>query len=377
MESLGEFLQDPAYRHVVLNHFPITGLLVAWVVLVVGLVIRQRETSRVGLVLVAPAAVSLAATAAIADAGGKVRHAAFRGGTHVHFHRLPFRGDAGFRHRCRRSVRTRQDGDPVTARIVAAILIAGVSVLLVPAPVAAQAGGAWTAPRTAWGHPDLQGIWSNTMTTPMERPADLAGREFLTEEERAERAPGAGLSAEERSEFMPTGGYNDFWLEKGDLASWEDFSTYDRCLTRGMPGAMTPGFYNHNYQILRTPDYVAILVEMIHDVRIVPLDGSVGPPAAVGQWLGRSTGRWEGDTLVIETTNLQEDDRRVVERLTRTAADTIDYRVTVTDEAEWTGPWTALMPMTAIEGPLFEYACHEGNYSLPNMLAGKRAEEAR
>ena len=180
----------------------------------------------------------------------------------------------------------------------------------------------------------------------MERPADLAGREFLTEEERAERAPGAGLSAEERSDFMPTGAYNDFWLEKGDL-------------------------------ILQTPDYVAILVEMIHDVRIIPLDGSVSPPAAVGQWLGRSTGHWEGDTLVIETTNLHEDDRRVVERLTRTGADTIDYRVTVTDEAEWTGPWTALMPMIAIEGPIFEYACHGGNNSLPNMLAGKRAEEAR
>ena len=160
----------------------------------------------------------------------------------------------------------------------------------------------------------------------MERPADLAGREFLTEEERAERA---------RRFASFTGG--------GDLASWEDFSTYDRCLTRGMPGAMTPGFYNHNYQILQTPDYVALLVEMIHDVRILLLDGSVSAPAAVGQWLGRSTGRWEGDTLVIETTNLQEDDRRVVERLTRVDADTIDYQVTVTDEEEWTGPWAALM----------------------------------
>ena len=304
----------------------------------------------------------------------------------------------------------------MNVRIVAAMLIASGSVLLVPAPAAAQAGGAWTAPRTAWGHPDLQGIWSNTTTTPMQRPEELADREFLTEEERAQRNPGSGISAEEQSDFMPTGAYNDFWLEKGELslrtslivdpsngrypprtpesqarqarlfasftgggelASWEDFSTYDRCLTRGMPGAMTPGFYNHNYQILQTPDYVALLVEMIHDVRIIPLDGSVSPPPAVGQWLGRSTGRWEGESLVIETTNLQEPQRRVVERLTRTGGDTIDYRVTVTDDAEWTGPWTALMPMTAIEGPIFEYACHEGNYSLPNMLAGKHAEEAR
>ena len=308
----------------------------------------------------------------------------------------------------------------MTVRRVAATSMLGISVLLAPPPAggqtAGQDGAAWSPARTAWGDPDLQGIWSNTTTTPMERPADLAGREFLTEEERAERNPGSGLSAEARSDFMPTGAYNDFWLEKGelslrtsliidppdgrypprtpegearrakwfasftgggDLASWEDFSTYDRCLTRGMPGAMTPGFYNHNYQILQTPDHVAILVEMIHDVRIVPLDGRPRPSSVLTQWLGASTGRWEGDALVIETTGLHEGDRRVVERLTRVGPDEIDYRVTVTDAAEWTGPWTALMPMTAIEGPIFEYACHEGNYSLPNMLSGKRAEEAR
>ena len=305
----------------------------------------------------------------------------------------------------------------MTVRVVAVLLLSlGASGLFTPAPAAGQERETWPAPRTPWGDPDLQGIWSNTTTTPMERPADLEGREFLTEEERAERNPGSGLSAEERSDFMPTGAYNDFWLEKGelslrtslivdppdgrypprtpeadarrakrfasftgggDLASWDDFSTYDRCLTRGMPGAMTPGFYNHNYQILQTPDHVAILVEMIHDVRIVPLDGGPGSALAARQWLGRSSGRWEGDTLVIETANLQEENRRVVERLTRVGPGAIDYQVTVTDEAEWTGPWTALMPMTAIEGPIFEYACHEGNYSLPNMLAGKRAEEAR
>ena len=299
----------------------------------------------------------------------------------------------------------------MTIRISAAMFVAASLVLLAPAPAAAQAGE--SSPRTPWGHPDLQGTWSNSTTTPMERPEDLAGREFLTEEERAERNVGSGISAEEQSDFMPTGAYNDYWLEKGELslrtslivdpsdgrypprtpeadarrakrfasftgggelASWEDFSTYDRCLTRGMPGSMTPGFYNHNYQIFQTPDHVVILVEMIHDARIIRLGGSAA--AGVEQWLGQSTGRWEGDTLVIETTNLEEPQRRVVERLTRTGTDTMDYRVTVTDENEWTGPWTALMPMAAIEGPLFEYACHEGNYALPNMLAGKRAEEA-
>ena len=294
-------------------------------------------------------------------------------------------------------------------RIMAAMLIAGLPLLLMPAPADAQ-----SAPQTPWGDPDLQGIWSNSTTTPMERPEDLADREFLTEEERATRSPDSGISAEEQSDFMPTGAYNDYWLEKGelslrtslivdppngrypprtpqaqarmakrfasftgggDLASWNDFSTYDRCLTRGMPGAMTPGFYNHNYQIFQTPTHVVILVEMIHDARIIRLGG--GATDGVEQWLGQSTGRWDGDTLVIETTNLEEPQRRVEERLTRTGADTIEDRVTVSDEDEWTGGWTALMPMSAIEGPLFEYACHEGNYALPNMLAGKRAEEAR
>ena len=163
-------------------------------------------------------------------------------------------------------------------RIATAMLTAGLALLLAEAPAAAQGGG-WTTPRTPWGHPDVQGIWSNTTTTPMERPEDLAGREFLTEEERVARNPGSGISAETRTEFMPTGAVNDYWLEKGELllrtslivdppdgryppltpeaqarlarrrasytggelASWEDFSTYDRCLTRGMPGAMTPG----------------------------------------------------------------------------------------------------------------------------------------
>ena len=266
---------------------------------------------------------------------------------------------------------------------------------------------------TPWGHPDLQGTWTNSTTTPMERPSDLEGKEFLTEEERATRNPDAGISTENPSAIMPTGAYNDFWLEQGELSmrtslivdpldgrypplttaavqrrreqrgsfanggfgSWEDFSTYDRCLTRGMPGAMSPGFYNHNYQILQTPDYVAILVEMIHDARIIPLDGRNHLSSTAAQWLGDSRGRWEGNTLVIETTNLPASDRLVVERLTRLDADTIDYRVTVSDMSEWTSPWTAVIPMSAIEGPLFEYACHEGNYAVPNMLAGSRAEE--
>ena len=293
-------------------------------------------------------------------------------------------------------------------RVLAPVLTLCLS-LLIPSTLAA---GQSTL-QTPWGHPDLQGTWSNSTTTPMERPADLEGREFLTEEERAARNPDSGFSTEIPSEIMPTGAYNDFWLEQGELStqtslivdppdgrypaltpeaerrrreqrgsfanggfsSWEDFSTYDRCLTRGMPGAMSPGFYNHNYQIFQTPDHVVILVEMIHDARIIPLGGRASLSQEAEQWLGDSRGRWEGDTLVIETTNLPASDRHVIERLTRVDTDTIDYRITVTDPAEWTDEWTAAMPMSAIEGPLFEYACHEGNYAVPNMLAGSRADE--
>ena len=170
--------------------------------------------------------------------------------------------------------------------------------------------------------------------------------------------------------------------------TWEDLNLYDRCLTRGMPGAMIPGFYNHNYQILQTPDYVVILVEMIHDARIIPLDGRAHLPTQVGQWMGDSRARWEGDTLVVETTNLtpRGDERvrylvhaaseqaRVVERFTR-VDDGIDYSFTVTDPATYAGPWTAEIPMVPLGGEIFEYACHEGNYGLQNILAGARQAE--
>jgi hypothetical protein len=155
---------------------------------------------------------------------------------------------------------------------------------------------------------------------------------------------------------------------------------------------MMPGFYNHNYNIMQTPDYVVIYVEMIHDARIIPLDGRPHLSPHVRQWLGSSRGRWEGDTLVVETTNLSEkaheqrvemanvvfgisEHVQIVERFTRTSEDTIDYRFTITDPTTYQRAWTAAIPMAAIEGPLFEYACHEGNYAVPNMLRGARADE--
>jgi hypothetical protein len=151
---------------------------------------------------------------------------------------------------------------------------------------------------------------------------------------------------------------------------------------------MMPGFYNHNYQILQTPGYVVIHVEMIHDARIIPLDGRPHLGKDIRQWLGDSRGRWEGNTLVVETTNFTPiNDRnitvfssggvtgRVIERFTRVGADTIDYQVTLDDPTTFTTPWTAAIPMTKIEGPLFEYACHEGNYGMVGILEGHRAEE--
>jgi hypothetical protein len=155
---------------------------------------------------------------------------------------------------------------------------------------------------------------------------------------------------------------------------------------------MMPGFYNHNYQILQTPGYVAILVEMIHDARIIPLDGRSHLPQSIRQWMGDSRGRWEGNTLVVETTNFTDkiklasmqpvalvvgfsETSRLVERFTRIDADKMDYRFTVDDPATFTKPWTAAIPMVKIQEPIFEYACHEGNYGLPNILAGAREDE--
>ena len=154
---------------------------------------------------------------------------------------------------------------------------------------------------------------------------------------------------------------------------------------------MMPGFYNHNYHIMQTPDYVAIVVEMIHDARIIPIDGRDHAPAGVRQWLGDSRGHWEGNTLVVETTNFNEkvterglfvptvfgsgENLRLIEHFTRINDETIDYRFKVEDSTTFTSPWTALIPMNKFDGTLFEYACHEGNYAMANILRGARAAE--
>ena len=319
----------------------------------------------------------------------------------------------------------------MTHRYLAAAFAVTAVVLLAPAGVGGQTLADGTSgsatPRTAWGDPDLQGRWTNTTTTPLERPADLAGRELLTDEERVVLDEAGDVAREQRgiaSGTGETGSYNNFWVERGvrmartslivdppdgrlppltpaeaerraeresyrtrEPVGPEDRNLYERCISRGLPGAMMPGFYNHNYQIFQAPGYVVILVEMVHDARIIPLDGRPHADDRIRQWLGDSRGRWEGDTLVVETTNFvpvtgraltvfgANESTRLVERFTRVDDETIDYEFTVSDPTEYTRPWTASIPMTSLEGLLYEYACHEGNYGLENILVGARAAE--
>jgi hypothetical protein len=310
-----------------------------------------------------------------------------------------------------------------------------------PKRAATSAASAKDSPwRTPWGDPDLQGTWTNTTTTPLERPNDLAGKTALTAQERATRDASLAGAQDRPLRQGDTGAYNSFWGEAGKSSaltslimdpadgklpaltaeaqkradaiesvrrlppgSWMDVNAYDRCISRGLPGAMMPGFYNHNYQILQAPGYVAILVEMIHDARIIPVDGRPRLGTGLKQWMGDSRGHWEGDTLVVETTNFNDKidevtgnamrlpsgepaggryhgvfgtaDTVLVERFRRIDANTIDYQFTVTAPRTFAKPWTASAAMTTLDGRLYEYACHEGNRAIPNMLSGARALE--
>ena len=293
-------------------------------------------------------------------------------------------------------------------------------------PAAAQDG-----PRTAWGAPDLQGVWDFRTITPLQRPEQYGDREFLTQEEAATLEQGA-VDRDERLLLAPprrteaggsVGAYNNFWMDRGTRTigtrrtsliidppngrmpalseagqaradarrerradhpadSWLDRSTFDRCILGFNTGPpMTPGGYNQNMQVFQTEDTVVILNEMVHDSRIIPIDGT--PRTGIGSWTGESRGRWEGDTLVVETNNFTDKTRwrgssenmTLVERLTRQDDDTLVYTFTVTDPDTWVQPWTAEIPMRRGEEPLYEYACHEGNYSMEGILAGARADE--
>ena len=332
------------------------------------------------------------------------------------------------------------------ARLAAA---AAASVLWLGAAAAVPALAQGDAPRTPWGHPDLQGVWDHRTITPLERPAELADREFLTAEEAASleqaavdradyllnRPPEtttAGGNVDRRADGTP-GFYNDFWLDNGTRAvgtrrtslvidpphgrlpallesaqrriernqayrrehpadSWLDFDATDRCLVgvnNGPP--ILPAAYNQNLLVVQNAEWVLLVAEMIHTVRVIPLDGRPALPDHVRQWAGDARGRWEGDTLVVETSNFVPDrwwtsanpmgrlattgSLRLTERFTRLDADTLEYEATVDDPETWSRPWTVSIPMRRSDQPLYEYACHEGNYSMPNMLAGERAAE--
>jgi hypothetical protein len=289
---------------------------------------------------------------------------------------------------------------------------------------AAGQGAPYKVPRTVWGHPDLQSVWNFSTPTPLERPAALANVEFLTKEQ-LEAAAVAAASRDRRQADKVADvreAYNEFWSERGKptgrtalivdpsngrlppltaagarraaaLASelengerradsWMDRSLWERCLMRGgLP--RIPGSYNNNIQIFQTTDSVVLHYEMIHEARIIPIDGRPHLSARLRQWLGDSRGRWEGDTLVVETTNFTErtsfrgstQDMKLVERFTRTGPDTIDYRFTVEDPATFTASWTAMLPMNRLDEKMYEYACHEGNEGMKNLLAGARAQE--
>ena len=298
--------------------------------------------------------------------------------------------------------------------------------------------------QTPWGDPNLQGVWDFRTITPLQRPEDFGDRAFLTAEEAAslesdvldrnrllltrpaERASSGG-NVDTRADGTP-GFYNNFWLDTGirtvgtrrtsliidpqngrlpDLTmagqqraertysfdSYVDLDAGDRCilgLNAGPP--IVPAAYNQNLLLLQTPKQVVLLTEMVHTVRVVQLAEFPKISEEILQWSGDARGYWDGDTLVIETTNFVDGRRwttsnpmgavgstknlRLIERLTRVDADTLDYEFTVHDPEIWTSPWTVSIPMRRSDEPLFEYACHEGNYSVANILAGERAREA-
>jgi hypothetical protein len=303
----------------------------------------------------------------------------------------------------------------------------------VPSPPRPSTGAPATVGKTPWGDPDLQGIWLNATITPLERPAGLADKPFLSE---AEAAAFEKQTLQQRDESEraarpgEVGAYNNAWFDQGtkvvstrqtslvvepadgrvplrpeaekirddNLArngdSYEYMSVWDRCISRGMPGAMFPAGYNNAYQILQSPGYVVILHEMIHEVRIIPLDRRPHLPSDITLWMGDSRGHWDGTTLVIETTNFgkkgwiatsgasgrikgipQSETLRVVERFTPAGGQTIQYEVTVEDPAMYFRPWKVAMPLSRDqEYQMFEYACHEGNHAMANILNGARMQ---
>jgi hypothetical protein len=295
---------------------------------------------------------------------------------------------------------------------------------------------AWTPPHTPWGEPDLQGVYSNRTITPFERPDEFAGKATLTDAETAEfERRQNGRDSDQRgakgTEADVSGAYNQFWWDRGTkvttnrssllvdpadgrvppltpeaqrraLDEWQqpvfrsagaagsrgtdsyrDRSLFERCITRGMPGAMSPTAYNNNYRIVQSPGYVVVAIEMLGGARVIPTDGRAHVNSGLRQLMGDSRGHWENNTLVVETTNFTNkalyrgaaENLRLIEHFTRVDADTIDYRFTVEDPTTFTRPWTVAVPYLRTDEQMFEYACHEGNYGMEGILSGARVEE--
>ncbi len=300
--------------------------------------------------------------------------------------------------------------------------------------IAKTSDKAYVVPKTPDGQPDLQGYWTNNTYTPLERPANVT-KEFYTPEE---ALAAAKKSAErEASQIDSTPGtvadvhydFTQFGLDKSQTVLNANLrtsmitdppdgrippvteegkkraaakaaqrppqsATYDmvqniqigsRCIYQGAGPPMLPPGYNPGYQIIQGENYVMILIEAGHETRIIPLDNRPHPPKTVRQWLGDSRGHWDGNTLVVETTNFNDrvnfrgasENLKVIERFTRTADDTIRYQFTIDDPSTWEKTWSAELPFTKMDGPIFEHACHEGNYGIANTLAGVRAQEKR
>ena len=305
--------------------------------------------------------------------------------------------------------------------VVTTILMLAFSTMKISGQSLSSHEGLYQTPHTAWGHPDLQGIWDRRTITPLERPQRLANKAFLSPEEiiayeraSAARADGRpldstrrGISVHDPSDLdygttVVAGGQTSLIVDpadgripaytqasaervaarararegRGPADSWLDRSLTERCITWGIPNGMLPQAYNNNIQILQTPSAVLILNEMVHDIRIVPIDGRPHIPENIRQWHGDPRGHWEGDTLVVESTNFSgktnfrraSENLRLVERFTRTGSNTLQYEFTVEDSTTWVQPWTVSFPMIRGDQPIYEFACHEGNHGLENIL---------
>jgi len=321
--------------------------------------------------------------------------------------------------------------------IVALLVLISFATAIQAQRAASSNGSSWTAPRTPWGDPDLQGNYTNKYetSTPFERPKEFEGRrmEDITAHELAaavarrqedtlarakffggDPAGLIGNSAEFRDIYEITKGSRPWFVidpqdgkippilpeartrianaartgsfGTGPFNSHEDFSLWDRCITRGLPGSMLPGQYGNSYEIVQGPGFVAIRYEMVHDTRVIPIGNAPRVGSSIRSDMGVPRGHWEGDTLVVETTNFKArsayrnanaDTLKLVERFTRTTSDKIEWTVTVDDPTTWSRPWTFAIPLTMNDQEaIFEYACHEGNQAIKNILNASRAAES-